>query len=97
MPLRNHLPERHVDTSAEKGWFEKDNGDLLDLAEREEHDVLVTTDPSIRYQQNLEGRRIAIVVLLSVNWKLIRKDVRMVTQAIDTVTPGDVIEDFIGP
>ena len=33
-PLRRHLPGHSVDTLAEKGWSEKSNGELLDLAER---------------------------------------------------------------
>lgn len=33
-PLRRHLSGHSVDTLAEKGWSEKDNGELLDLAER---------------------------------------------------------------
>ena len=34
-PLRDYLPTHSVDTLAEKGWSDKDNGELLDLAERE--------------------------------------------------------------
>ena len=52
-PLRRHLHGHSVDTLAEKGWSEKGNGELLDLAEREEYDVLVTTDQSLPHQQNL--------------------------------------------
>ena len=44
------------------GWSEIDNGKLLFAAEIE-FDVIVTTDQSIRYQQNLAGRRLAILVL----------------------------------
>ncbi|MYD81369.1 MAG: hypothetical protein F4X44_12245, partial [Gammaproteobacteria bacterium] len=65
VPLRNHLPDHSVETLAEKEWYEKDNGELLDLAELEEYEILVTTDQSIRYQQNLKSRRISIVVLMS--------------------------------
>ena len=36
-----------MDTLAEKGWSEKGNGELLDLAERDGYDVLVTTDQSL--------------------------------------------------
>ncbi len=67
-PLRNHLPAHTVDTLAEKGWSEKDNGELLDLVEREGYEVLVTTDQSLRHQQNLACRRIGIVMLLSADW-----------------------------
>ena len=41
-----------VDTAAERGWSDLD-GDLIDSAEREGYDVLITTDRNLRYQQNL--------------------------------------------
>ena len=46
-PLRGHLPGHSVDTLAEKGWSEKSNGELLDLAEQEGYEILVTTDQSL--------------------------------------------------
>jgi len=54
-PLRGNLHEHTVDTLAEKGWSDKDNGELLDLAEREGYEVFVTTDQNLRHQQNLTG------------------------------------------
>jgi predicted nuclease of predicted toxin-antitoxin system len=49
-------------TVQEAGWSGKVNGELLDLAETE-FDALVTLDTNLNYQQNLSGRKIAIVVL----------------------------------
>ena len=46
-----------------RGWERYDNGDLLNAAEEAGFDVLVTSDKRIRYQQNLTGRKIALVVL----------------------------------
>lgn len=65
-PLRNHLVEHSVYTLVENGWSEKDNGELLDLAEQLDYEILITTDQNLRHQQKLEGRRIGIVVLCSV-------------------------------
>lgn len=45
-------------------WSGKSNGELLGLAETG-FDVFVTLDTNLRYQQNLKGRRIAIVFLLA--------------------------------
>lgn len=47
------------------------NGELLDAAEAAGFDVLLTTDRNIRYQQNLTGRGLAIVVLGKARWRLI--------------------------
>jgi len=60
--LMNHGHECR--TVQEAGWFGKQNGELLRLAE-DAFDVLVTVDTNLSYQQNLVGRRIAIVVLQS--------------------------------
>jgi uncharacterized linocin/CFP29 family protein len=39
------------------------NGALLTAAEEAGFDLLLSTDKNIQYQQNLKGRRIAIVIL----------------------------------
>ena len=67
-PLRRHLYGHSVDTASEKGWSDLGNGDLIERAEQEGYQVLITTDQHIRYQQNLIGRRLALVVLLSTAW-----------------------------
>jgi hypothetical protein len=45
------------------GWDKLTNGDLLDAAQRGGFEVVITADRLIRCQQNLSGRRIAIVEL----------------------------------
>jgi hypothetical protein len=46
------------------GWERiPNNGELLTKAEAEGFELLLTTDKNIRYQQNLKGRKIAVVVL----------------------------------
>lgn len=41
-----------------EGWDRLSNGELLTAGERAGFDMLLTADNSIRYQQNLSGRRI---------------------------------------
>ena len=91
-PLRRHLAQHSVATLAEKGWSDKGNGELLEFAEAEGYEVLVTTDQSLRHQQNLAGRRIGIVVLLDTNWPRIRTKAEDVALAIEDVQPGKVAE-----
>ena len=59
LPLWRHLPEHSVDTAAAKGWSDVDNGALIDKAEQEGYEVLVTTDQNMRHQQNLRNRGLA--------------------------------------
>ncbi len=91
-PLRNLLPEHSVDTLAEKGWSELSNGELLDEAEREEYEILVTTDQSLRQQHNLTVRHIGIAVLLSTHWPQVRRCALEIGEAIEAVAPGKYIE-----
>ncbi len=67
------------------------NGELLDAAEREEYEVPVKTDASLRYQQNLTDRGLGIVVLLSTSWPRIQRVISSVIAAIDRVVPGSYI------
>jgi hypothetical protein len=49
--------------SAEYGGFAGlKNGQLLDAAESAHFDVLLTVDRGLEYEQNLAGRKIAIVI-----------------------------------
>jgi histidinol dehydrogenase len=74
-----------VDTLAEKGWSEKGNGELLDLAEREGYEVLVTTDQNMPHQQNLARWRLGVVILLSTDWSMVRLRTGEIARAIDAV------------
>jgi len=69
-------------------WSELDNGDLLDAAERAGFNVIVTGDKNLSYQQNLQGRKLALIVLSTNDWKMIRDNPAPVGQAVDVATPG---------
>lgn len=54
--------------------------------------MLVTTDKNIRYQQNLQRRTIAIVVLMNAQWPVLRQHVDRVRAAVEAVKPGSYVE-----
>lgn len=91
-PLRRDLHGHTVDTAAENGWDSLLNGDLLDRAEQEGYEVLITTDQSIRHQQNLSGRRLAIIVLLRTAWPYVRLRIEDIRAAVVEARPGEVRE-----
>ena len=91
-PLRSFLPGHRVATAPECGWGQIENGDLLSAAEAGGFEVLVTTDQNLRYQQNLSGRKISIVVLSTTNWPRIRPAAQAVAAAIDGLPPGSYVE-----
>ena len=91
-PLRWLLTGHDVSTAHERGWSTLRNGELLREAERDGYEVLVTTDGNLQYQQNLQDRRLAIVVLLSTSWPRIQRSIRAVADAVGAATPGSYTE-----
>jgi len=89
-PLRHVFTGHAVSTAYEMGWALLANGDLIDAAERG-FDVLVTTDQNLPYQQNLGGRRLAILILPTTSWPKLKDRVRDVEAALATLEPGSVV------
>jgi hypothetical protein len=87
-PLRRALGPHTVETANERGWSELQNGDLIAAAEAAGFEVFVTTDRNLKYQQNLTGRHLAIVVLLTTSWPRIRQALPVVAEAIDAAATG---------
>jgi hypothetical protein len=73
------------------GWDRFTNGDLIVAAEAGGFDVLITCDQRIRYQQNLSGRRIALVVLTAVQWPVVRVRLLDIQAAVDASTVGSYL------
>ena len=90
-PLRRHLAAHEVKTAAEMGWSALDNGSLLRAADAQ-FDVLVTTDKNLRYQQNLTGRHLAIIVLQEPTWNTVRQHADEILRAVESMKPGDYLE-----
>ena len=81
-----------VITAQERGWDTLGNGELLEAAERAGFDVVVTADKNMRYQQNLEGRRIALVVLGTPQWPIVKLHLNKIAAAINAATTGSYTE-----
>ena len=86
--LRPHLAHHDTYTVAYLGWAGLRNGRLLEAAEVNGFDVLVTGDLSMSYQQNLTSRRIAIVSLSAIGWPIIEAHVPTIVSAVDEATAG---------
>jgi hypothetical protein len=85
---------RHTVVEAKaKGWDRLTNGELLKAAEEASFELLLTTDQRIRYQQNLKGRKIAIVVLSgTTKWSRVRLHLERIIATVNAATPGDYAE-----
>ena len=91
-PLRSFLTGHSITRTQDMGWDRLDNGELLTAAEQAGFDLLLTTDNNIRHQQNLSGRNIALVVLGTPQWPVLRLQVQRVVAAVEAVTPGSYTE-----
>ena len=60
--FRSSLRRHDCQTARYAGLAGLKNSDLLTAAEAKKFDVFLTVDQGIEYQQNLEGRKIAIII-----------------------------------
>jgi hypothetical protein len=90
--IARSLAGHEVAEAIERGWDRISNGELLTTAEAAGFELLLTTDKNIRYQQNLKGRKIAIVVLGNSAWRMVRKHLERVAAAVNAATPGSYAE-----
>ena len=75
-----------------QGWYGLKNGALLNAAEEAGFDLFITADQELSYQQNLTGRKVALIVLSTNNWDLIKAHIAEIMAAINGVTPGSYTE-----
>ena len=71
-------------TSPDLEWEELKNGVLLRAAEEAHFDLMVTADQNMAYQQNRKGRKIALVVLGSNDWSIVRQHMDTITATVET-------------
>lgn len=91
--LARYLIDHHTVTEARaRGWETLANGELLTVAEAAGFEVILTTDLNLRYQQNLAGRKIAVVAIGKGRWTLIKPHVARVVAAVNAATPGSYTE-----
>ncbi len=87
-PLHAQLPEHECRTAQQMGWRSIKNGELLSLAE-EHFDLFLTADQNLQYQQNLSGRRIAIIELSTNRLRRVQAAMAELQRAIAAIQPGE--------
>ena len=89
-PLRRQLSNHDVDTARERGWAGLSNGDLLNEAEREGYEAIITADQKMPHQQNIARRTFGVVILLSNNWPQVREKITAIQNALEGIQPGEL-------
>jgi hypothetical protein len=85
--LHGHI----IKTARQQGWDTLANGELLRVAEEAGFDLLLTADQNLVYQQNLKGRKIAIVILGGNRWSNVKRVMSRIVAAVDSAQPGSRI------
>jgi predicted nuclease of predicted toxin-antitoxin system len=90
--LARFLSGHSVEEARMRGWDQLANGDLIAVAEQAGFEVMVTADKNIRYQQNLQARKIALVVLENSQWPMVKLVAEKIVAAVNAAQPGSYVE-----
>ena len=88
--IRKALGTNSVTTVQEAGWSSFTNGELLSVAEGA-FDLFITADQNLKYQQNLTGRKIAILELSSNRRRTIEQNFDVIVKTINEMREGAFI------
>ena len=77
--------------SALLGWTGVTNGALLRQAD-DQFDVFITTDKNLRFQQNLSGKRLAIIQLPTNQVPVVALLALAVQEVLARIKPGEFVE-----
>ncbi len=91
-PIAHSLPGHEISYARQIGWHELENGELIEKAEQAGFELLLSTDKNIQYQQNLTGRKIALVVLGNSQWPTVQLCVDRISVAVNAATPGSYVQ-----
>jgi len=64
----------------------------LDAAEEAGFDIFITADQELTYHQNLTGRKMALIVLSTNNWAILKANISLIMAAINAATRGSYAE-----
>jgi predicted nuclease of predicted toxin-antitoxin system len=89
--LKRVLAGYEAFTVQEMGWGGIRNSELLAKAESD-FDVLLTADKNLRYQQNLSGLALAIIVFPSNRLSVVKGLAGQVKAALADIRRGEIVE-----
>jgi hypothetical protein len=87
--VREASPGHEVRTAVSMSWGELENGDLLREAEAAGFDLFIICDKNLRHQQNLAGRRLAILELWTNHRPTLEQHWVRICEAATAVRPGE--------
>jgi len=89
--LKVALSAYEVVTAFEMGWGRLVNGELIAAAEAGGFELLITADQNMEYQQNLTNRSLALIVLSTNHWPVVRANLPDVVLAVGNAVAGSYV------
>ena len=86
--LRELLAKHETFTVAYMGWVGIRNGELLAASEREGFEILLTSDQGFPHQQNMSERKLAVLLVPTPDWNVVKHHDVAILAAIDNSVPG---------
>jgi predicted nuclease of predicted toxin-antitoxin system len=92
--LRNYLPGYDCRSAEYAGFAGLKNGELLDAAESAGFDVLLTVDRGLEYEQNLTGRKIAVIIFRtkSIALRDLLPHITACLAYLSSIRPGQILK-----
>jgi hypothetical protein len=88
--VKKRLRGHDISTVQEMGWAGVKNGELLALAESQ-FEVFITTDKNLHYQQNLNRRKLAFILLPSNQVPIVEAIIPAIESALMIIKVGDFV------
>jgi hypothetical protein len=91
--LKSRLTGHECRTAPEEGLAGQRNGELLSLAEKAAFDVFLSLDRGIEFRQNLQSRRIAVLVVRAGSSRLadLLPHVPEILKTLESLRPGQIV------
>lgn len=87
--VRQALLGHEIHTAVKMGWGQLENGELLRVAESAGFDLFIVCDKNLRTQQNLAGRRLAILELWTNHRPTLEQHFALIRQNAERMQPGE--------
>ena len=88
--LRHNLPGHQVDTAFERNWHTLTNGELLNKAETDQYQLLITADQRLPYQQNLFRRNTGVLIFTNNGRDQVHDALTAINNAVNNMSPGEI-------
>ena len=92
--FKHDLSSHDCRTAPEEGMAGKKNGELLSLAEKSGYQVFLTLDRGLQYEQNLQQRTIAIIIIRSKSSRLadLLPHSAEILRVLGSIQPGELVK-----